>query len=120
MKKRYVVEFGTGADLHGMDVTKASCKAVKDAVSHGCLCGISEILGLTDPAKSMHVAIKIASPFPEKVDREEVRKMVPFGETSIEVEEGGLKVTGMEVQALGEGNQIVLVNAALTVWIEQP
>ena len=79
-----------------------------------------DVENLTDPAKSMHVAIKIASPFPEKVDREEVRKMVPFGETSIEVEEGGLKVTGMEVQALGEGNQIVLVNAALTVWIEQP
>ncbi len=118
MKKRYIVEFGTGADLHGMDVTKAACKAVKDAISHGCLCGVTEILGVTDPGKSMQVAIKIASPFPEKVDREEVLKMIPFGEPTLEIEEGGLKVTGTAVKSLGEGDQIVMVNAALTVWID--
>ena len=27
MWKRYLVEFGTGADLHGMDVTEAASKA---------------------------------------------------------------------------------------------
>ena len=120
MKKRYIVEFGTGVDLHGMDVTKAACKAVKDAVSHGCLCGITEILEVTNPAEKMQVVVKIASPFPEKIDRDAVLKMIPFGTPTIEVEEGGLKVTGLEVKALGEGNQIVMVNAALTVWIDLP
>ncbi|MGD8844363.1 MAG: Lin0512 family protein [Desulfobacteraceae bacterium] len=32
-RKRFIVEIGTGADLHGKDVTKAACRAVKDAIS---------------------------------------------------------------------------------------
>ena len=40
MLKRYIVEFGMGADLHGGDVTKAAVKAVKDATSRSCLCGM--------------------------------------------------------------------------------
>ncbi|MBQ1434455.1 MAG: Lin0512 family protein, partial [Clostridia bacterium] len=32
--KRFIIEFGTGVDVHGIDVTKAAQKAVKDAVSH--------------------------------------------------------------------------------------
>ena len=31
--KRFVVELGTGADLHGADMTKAAVRAVKDAIS---------------------------------------------------------------------------------------
>ena len=118
MWKRYIVEFGTGADLHGMDMTKAACKAVKDAISHSCLSGITEIIGITDPATQMKVAIKIAAPMPEKVDLEKVKAALPFGKAEIEVVSGGLNVTGLSVQALGEGDQIVLVNAALTVYIE--
>ena len=45
MKKRFIVEFGSGADLHGADMTKAAARAIKDAVSHACLCGLVEILG---------------------------------------------------------------------------
>ena len=37
---RYIIEFGMGTDFHGQDVTKAACKAVKDAVSRSCLCGL--------------------------------------------------------------------------------
>ena len=44
MRKKYIVEIGMGADLHGQDVTKAGRKAVKDAISHSCLCGLQEIL----------------------------------------------------------------------------
>ena len=34
MKKRFLVEFGTGVDLHGGNVTKAAQKALRDAISH--------------------------------------------------------------------------------------
>ena len=34
MWKRYLVEIGTGADLHGMDVMEAASRAVRDAVFH--------------------------------------------------------------------------------------
>ena len=45
---RYIIEFGMGTDFHGQDVSKAAAKAVKDAVSRSCLCGLSEVLRLED------------------------------------------------------------------------
>lgn len=118
MYKRYIVEFGVGADLHGMDVTKAAKKAVKDAISHSCLSGITEVLGITDPASKMRIELKIAAPFPEKVDADSVAATVPFGQVTTEVVEGGMTVRGLHVDALGEGDQITLVNAALTVYVD--
>ena len=75
MWKRYLVEFGTGADLHGMDVTEAASKAVKDAVSHCCMCGLVEALGLNDLKHDMRVSMKIAAPDPEHVDTEATLKL---------------------------------------------
>ena len=45
-RKRFIVEIGTGIDIHGENATKAACRAVKDAVSRSCLCGLLEILEL--------------------------------------------------------------------------
>lgn len=118
MYKRYIVEIGTGLDLHGMDVTKAAKKAVKDAVSHSCLCGITEVLGLKNPADHARIILKIASPFPERVDVVEVASVVPFGTVEADVERGGMAVKGLSVPVLGEGDTIVVVNAALTVYVD--
>lgn len=120
MYKRYIVEFGTGADLHGMDMTKAAKKAVKDAISHGCLCGLTEVLGFKggDLPKRMKIQLKIAAPDPSKVDVDAVAATVPFGEVEAEVVQGGMGVRGLEVPSLGDGDTIVLVNAALTVLID--
>jgi uncharacterized protein (TIGR02058 family) len=118
MSKRYIVEFGTGVDLHGGDVTKAAKKAVKDAVSHCCLCGIEEILGVKDFDESMFLKIKIGSPHPEKVNKSELMEAIPFGKAEIEVVEGGLSFEGLYVPSLGEGKTIVMVNAAITVFVK--
>lgn len=115
--KRYIVEFGTGADLHGGDVTKAAQKAIKDAVSHSCLAGLIDIHGIKDP-NEMHIELKVASPYPERINREEVIKSVPFGSVNLEVVKGGLSVQGLHLPQLGEGDTIVVVIAALTVFIE--
>ena len=48
-RKRFIVELGTGADLHGEDVTEAACRAVKDAISSNCLC---------DPGLSIEVVME--------------------------------------------------------------
>jgi uncharacterized protein (TIGR02058 family) len=40
-RKRFIVELGYGADLHGRDMTKAACRAVQDALSRNCLCGLT-------------------------------------------------------------------------------
>ena len=45
--KKFIVEFGMGTDFHGQDVTKAARKAVRDAVSRSCLCGLEDVLGLS-------------------------------------------------------------------------
>ena len=118
MLKRYIVEFGTGVDLHGGDVTKAAKKAVKDAISHCCLCGIEEIIGVTNFNEGMNLKIKIGSPNPENVDKDEILSVIPFGKAEIEIAEGGLSFGGLFVPSLGEGSTIVMVNAAVTVYVD--
>jgi uncharacterized protein (TIGR02058 family) len=120
MLKRYVVELGTGVDLHGMDVTKAACRAVKNAISQSCLCGLAETLEMDDPARTLHIDVTVAAPFPEQVDQEKVAAVLPFGSVSVHVEEGGLKTPGLAVPSLGEGSTIVVANAALSVQVDLP
>lgn len=115
--KRYIVEYGTGADLHGGDVTKAARRAVKDAVSQSCLCGLVDIFHLDNPDK-MHVEVKIGCPQPERLAGGEVLEAVPFGSKTLEAVEGGLSVRGLALPALGAGDTIVIAVAALTVYID--
>jgi len=114
--KRFVVELGYGADLHGGNSTKAACRAVKDAVSRSCLCGLFEILDIKDP-DSMHVTVKVACPKPEEVDGPEVLAIVPFGTKELEVVSGGMMTQGLEVPELGSGDTIFVAVAALTVSV---
>ena len=116
MWKRYLVEFGTGADLHGMDVTEAATRAVKDAVSHCCMCGLVDALGITDLKKDMRVVMKIAAPTPEAVDPEALKKLMITDNVEVEVVQGGMLLNGLHVDAFGKGDQIMIVNAGLTVY----
>ncbi|WP_201764441.1 Lin0512 family protein [Thermacetogenium phaeum] len=116
-RKRFIVEIGTGADLHGGDVSKAAQRAIRDAVSRSCLCGLFDIIGITDP-NEMYIEVKVACPNPERINREEVLKAVPFGSTCLEVVPGGLAVRGLELLELGEGDTIVVAVAALTVYVD--
>lgn len=117
-KRRFVIEIGTGIDLHGRDVTKAAARAVKDAISRSCLCGLVEIVGLTD-LDAMRVDILIGAPHPEQVEQETVMAVVPFGVKNIEIVTGGLQAPGLFVPELGEDAWITIANAVVTVWIEQ-
>lgn len=116
--KRYLVEFDTGVDLHGMDYTKAAKKAVKNAISHCCLCGMEDLLNLQNPANAMKVSVRIGCPDPGAVRKDEILAQIPFGTTEIEVVPGGLSGKGLAVPALGDGDTIVMVNALLTVWVD--
>jgi uncharacterized protein (TIGR02058 family) len=116
--KRYIVEWGTGVDIHGGDVTAAAKNAVKDALSHCCLCGISELVGLQDTRK-MHVVVKIACPRPEDVDEQAILDMIPVGQAKLdEITFGGMTVTGMHNPDMGDGDQIVIAVAALTIFLD--
>lgn len=115
-RRRYVVELGMGADLHGGDVTKAACRAVRDAVSRSCLCGLFEIADIKDP-NEMHVEVKLGCPYPEKINADEVLNVIPFGTKTLSCAVGGLAVKGLSVASLGEGDTIVVAVAALTVYV---
>jgi len=118
-KKRFVIEIGTGIDIHGEDVTEAALRAVRDAVSRSCLCGLVEVLEVKDMSK-VEVEVLIASPRAEQVDLDRVRAAVPIGKRTVRAVEGGMRVKGLLVPQFGpDRDHIVVVNAALTVWVEQ-
>lgn len=117
MRKKFIVELGMGADLHGQDVTKAGRKAVKDAISRSCLCGLQEILGLQS-FDDVYIEVKIATPLPE-VDQVAILSEIPFGHKSIQVVEGGMIVPAIYVEQFGDKNEdIVVVLAAVTLSVD--
>ncbi len=116
-RKRLIIEMGVGIDMHGEDVTKAAQRAVKDAVSKSCLCGLKDIFEITDPHE-MHIKAKIGSPYPEQADTRKIKEAIPFGTADIEVVQGGLIVQGLHLPQLAKGSNIVMAVAALTVYIE--
>lgn len=116
--KRYIIEFGTGIDFHGQDSTGAARKAVRDAVSHSCLCGLSEIFGITD-LNEMVVEVTVAVPCPEKVNGVQVLAEIPFGRKSIKVVDGGMRAPGLFLPVLGDGDDsIIVANACVEVKVD--
>lgn len=116
--KRFIVEIGTGADLHGEDVTKAACRAVKDAISRSCLCGLVELMGITN-LEEVQVDIQVACPQPDKVDLEQVKAIVPIGQKTAQAIEGGMTTRGLCVPHFAPGcDRIVVANAAVIVSVK--
>jgi uncharacterized protein (TIGR02058 family) len=116
--KRFAIELGYAADLHGEDMTKAAVRAVRDAVSRICLCGIVEICG-RDQFQGVHVHADVAVPNPDGVDRDMVLACIPIGEKTLTLTTGGMSVPGIEVPCFAPGvSNIVAACAALTVSVE--
>ncbi len=117
MWKRYLVELGTGIDLHGMDMMEAATRAVKDAVGHCCMCGLVDALGVTDLKTDMRVSMKVAAPDPEGIDPEPLKKLLIADDVDVEVVQGGMLQSGLHVDEFGRGDQIAVVNVGLTVYV---
>ncbi len=117
--KRYIVELGTGVDLHGEDVTEAACRAVKDAISRSCLCGLVEILGM-EKLDAVRVDILVATPRPSEVKLDQVKEMAPIGQVTARAVLGGMETQGLCVDRFGpECDRIMVANASVTVSVEQ-
>jgi len=117
--KRFIVELGTGIDLHGENVTEAACRAVKDAISKSCLCGLLEILELKD-LEAVDVDILVACPKPEEVDLEQVMAEVPIGRKTAVAVAGGMIAQGICVPKFGPRcDRIMVANASITVYIQE-
>jgi uncharacterized protein (TIGR02058 family) len=116
--KKFVVEIGVGIDQHGQDPTNAARKAVKDAVSRSCLCGLLEVARLQD-VNEMAVDVVVACPDPERVDRDVVLQALPFGAKTIEVVNGGMVARSVYQPELGDtSDEVFVANAAVTVSVD--
>jgi uncharacterized protein (TIGR02058 family) len=116
--KRFIVEIGSGIDLHGENATKAACRAVRDAVSRSCLCGLLEIVKL-QKLDDVRVEILVASPKHQEVDLEQVMAEVPIGRKTARAVEGGMTAQGLCVaQFASKCDQILVANAAITVYVD--
>lgn len=102
--RRFVIEFGFGADFHGQSITNAASKAVRDAVSKSCLAGLEEVMNYSYEEMKKNVLLKITVGVtrPEELDCKELEKYLPIGEKTFNVVKGGLNVKGLNIPEFGD------------------
>ena len=110
---RYIIEFGMGMDFHGQNVSKAAEKAVRDAVSHSCLCGLTEVLGLENLDRDVEIRVTVAVSRPEEVDRQAVAACLPIGKVEVRAVNGGLTIPGLYLPRCGDRDDSI--EAAIAV-----
>ena len=119
--RRYLLENGTGVDLHGKDETKAAQKAVKDAISHSSMIGLGSLFKIDSFAEleeALMVDVTIATPNPEKVDGEAVLSVLPEGKRRINIIKGGMLWPPEDLDPVAKSHEVVMVNAIIVVLID--
>ena len=119
--RRYLVEVGTGVDLHGLDETKAAQRAVKDAISHSSMVGLGSLFWFekfSEMEDALMVDVTVAAPNPEKVDGEAVLSILPEGRRRIKVVKGGLIFPTEDTAAEARTHGIVMANACIVVLVD--
>jgi uncharacterized protein (TIGR02058 family) len=106
--KALVLEFGMGVDVHGIDATKAACRAVSDAIRHSSLPLLAEV---RDRGGRLLIDVTVGVPDPDAVDVEQVAKEFPSGEVTVMPVVGGLRVPGTDT---------LIACAGVTVLVEYP
>ena len=104
--KVMVLEFGMGVDVHGLDPTKAACRAVSDAIRHSSLPLFRDV---RERGGKMLVDVTVGVPEPASVDIARVRKELPHGEVTVRPVVGGLRVPGSDT---------LIACVAITVSVE--
>ena len=111
MRQVVLIELGMGVDLQGQDATKASVRAVRDAIGRIYLPGLRPFL--SGGAKRMAVLVRLAVPEAAgKPDAAAVRAVLPHGTVTVETAPGGM----LAPNGLGDGS-ICIVNAAVEVAV---
>jgi uncharacterized protein (TIGR02058 family) len=108
--KRMVVEMGMGTDLQGQDYTKAAVRALKDALWHNAL-SIAPAFGFEREQMIIEVSIGVAKP--GQVDTDAVKAVLPYGQATVEVVEGGL-----DILSDCKTKTTVVANAAVVVYLD--
>ncbi|MGD2200029.1 MAG: Lin0512 family protein [Candidatus Bathyarchaeota archaeon] len=119
--RRYLVEVGTGIDLHGEDETKAAQRAVKDAISHSSMVGLMQLFeadSFEEVEEALMVDVTVATPNPESVDAEAVLNILPEGERRIDVIRGGIRFPVSSTTDEARTHGIIMVNAVIVVLVD--
>lgn len=119
--KRYLLEFGTGIDLHGEDETKAAQRAVRNAIEWQSMVGLGQLFKFKswrEMNEALLVDVTVAVPHPEKVDKEKVLTVLPEGKKQITVVEGGLRFPTTQTSELSRTHGVVVAVAAIVVLID--
>ncbi|WP_096201770.1 Lin0512 family protein [Bacillus sp. FJAT-45350] len=113
MEKIMFIETGMGIDVHGQNVTKAAIRAVQNAIHFNSMPGLRSILPNND-INNMKVHVKLAVPAEkETLNEEEVKAVLPFGEVTIEVMDGGMATTsGVILEEKGDKNDLMYIVVA--------
>lgn len=113
MNKIYFIETGMGIDVHGQDITKASIRAVKNAIHFNSMPGIRSVLPDND-INQMRVNVKLAIPCDhDQLDIKQVKEILPYGEVTVEVMEGGMLTTsGVVLEEKGDKNDLMYIVVA--------
>jgi len=109
-RKRLVMEVGMGTDLHGQDYTKAAIRGLKDALWHNSL-SVAPALGYSRDAMQVEIEVAVASP--DKVDKQAIAAVLPYGHATVNVTRGGLDVPNDD-----NTNTIVIANVAAIVYLD--
>jgi len=119
--RRYLLENGTGVDLHGKDETKAAQRAVKDAISHSSMIGLGSLFKIDsfeELEEALMVDVTIAAPNPENIDGEAVLSVLPEGKRRINIIKGGMMWPPMSLDPAAKSHEVVMVNAIIVVLID--
>jgi len=109
-RKRMVMEMGMGTDLQGQDYTKAAVRALRDALWHNSLT-VAGAFGVDREAMQVEVTVGVARP--DQVDSAAVQAVLPYGQSTVSVVEGGLDIPSED------GSKITVVaNAAAVVYLD--
>ena len=119
--RRYLLELGSGVDMHGEDQTKAARKAIRDAISHSSMVGLGQLFKIgsfKDMESALMVDVTIAAPDPDKVNGEEVLKELPEGNRRIRIVKGGLRFPPEGTPEEAKTHGITIVNAVIVVLVD--
>ncbi|MCB1546441.1 MAG: Lin0512 family protein [Hyphomicrobiaceae bacterium] len=108
--KRLVLELGMGTDIRGADSTKAAKRALLDAIRRNSL-SIAPALGKRP--EDMRLVVRIGVPRPETVDTAAVLAVLPYGQATIEVVDGGL-----EIKNPTRSDSTLIAHAAVVVKLD--
>lgn len=117
MENLLFVETGTGIDVHGQDVNVAATRAVENAIHYNSMPGMAKILPDGD-LNNMKVNVKLGIPSDlEKLDQDRIKKLIPYGTVTVEVQTGGMATTsGIYLKDQQDKNDLMyIVNAVVEV-----